>query len=525
MNLTRNMTDFTSGLPRALYRAAQVRQLDRIAVEDFSIPGFRLMRTAGAVAFKALREQWPQVKHVRVFAGGGNNGGDGYIVAGLARETGLSAEVVQLSDGSRLTGDAGLAFAWAQEKQVAMLSFDGFQAAADNHHAHTVVVDALLGTGLDREVSGDYRAAIELINASRLPVLAIDIPSGLGADTGVPLGTAVKAELTVTFIGMKQGLLTAQGRDFSGAIVFNALEVPDEIYSRETSPVPSARRIDINDAAKHLPPRVRSAHKGSYGHVLVMGGDYGFGGAALMAAEAAARAGAGLVSLLTRSVYRTATLARRPEVMVSGTEDDAVAIDELIDAASVIAVGPGLGRSPWSRRLLQLALAAQSSRGTPLVIDADGLRLLAERAGMAATVKRDNWILTPHPGEAATLLDCTVKEIQDDRFAAVANLNARWGGCSLLKGSGSLICCGHSEQRSYLCTEGNAGMASGGMGDVLTGIIAGLVAQGLSLEHSLCCAVSIHGEAADLVARACGQRGMLATDLFAPVHQLVNPTR
>ena len=263
----------------------------------------------------------------------------------------------------------------------------------------------------------------------------------------------------------------------------------------------------------------------------MIGGDFGFGGAALMAAEAALRTGAGLVSLITRSSHRPAILARRPEIMVLGTEDEGARIEDLIAKADAIAIGPGLGREDWSRQLLQLALGAQIAADTPLVMDADALNLLAERSQsgsssmIRAALKRDNWILTPHPGEAAMLLDCTVAEVQDDRFAAVVELNHKWGGCCLLKGSGSLICTvdQHGPQIS-LATEGNAGMASGGMGDVLSGIIVGLVAQGLSLPQSLCCGVCVHGEAADLAMEAGGQRGMVATDLFQFIRELVNPT-
>ena len=241
-----------------------------------------------------------------------------------------------------------------------------------------------------------------------------------------------------------------------------------------------------------------------------------------MAAEAAQRSGAGLVSVITRSAHRPAFLGKLPEIMMFGTEDEDAPVDELLARASVIVIGPGLGRSEWSRTLLQLALSKQVSAGIPLVVDADGLNLLSERSESGVAIKRDNWILTPHAGEAARLLGSTVADVQADRFAAVTELYNRWGGCCLLKGSGSLIAAPNEEL--FLCTEGNAGMASGGMGDVLSGVIAGLVAQKLTLPQSLCCAVCIHGEAADLAMEADGQRGMIATDLSRYIRQLVNPT-
>jgi len=519
------VTDFTSRLPRNLYRAADVRQLDRIAIDELGIAGFKLMQTAGATAFNALLEQWPQVRFLRVYAGSGNNGGDGYILAGLAREFGLSVEVIQVGDSANLRGDAKRAMDWAQQQQVTILGLADFQQREELHHAHTVIVDALLGTGLDRDVTGDYRQVIEGINAADYPVLAIDIPSGLNADTGNAMGSTIEADVTVTFIGMKRGLLSGQGRDFAGTIVFNDLDVPARVYNSDASPQPTARRIDINTATECLVPRAQSSHKGNHGHVLIIGGNHGYGGAALLAAEAALRSGAGLVSVLTRSAHRPALLARRPEIMVSGTEDEHAGVDALVAKADVIVIGPGLGRNQWSRDLLQLALSAQVAANKPLVVDADGLNLLSERVDSGAPLRRDNWILTPHPGEAACLLGRSVADIQQDRFAAVEELTNRWGGCCLLKGSGSLICVGSRDSAKpiYLCTEGNAGMATGGMGDVLSGITAALVAQGLTLEQSLCCAVCIHGEAADLAMESGGQRGMVATDLFPFIRQLVNP--
>lgn len=522
------MTDFSTRLPRNLYRAEQVRKLDQIAIEEFGIPGFNLMRTAAAVAFNALLEKWPQARHLQVFTGSGNNAGDGFIVAGLAREMGISAEVIQLADPEKLKGDARQAWQWAQQQKVVMSSFADFDLARETEHAHPVIVDALLGTGLDRQVEGDYKTAIDYINASSVPVLAIDIPSGLSADTGQSLGATVVADLTLTFIGMKQGLLTNRGRDFVGELIYHNLDVPDQVFTADSAPSPSAIRIDINYASPYLLPRAGSSHKGSHGHVLIIGGDYGFGGAAIMAAEAAQRSGAGLVSVITRSTHRTAMLARRPEVMVVGTEDENPQLESLLSKASTIVIGPGLGRTPWSRKLMQSALSVQIAKATPLIIDADALHILAEKnqQGLGAegsVVKRDNWILTPHPGEAAVLLDCSVADIQDDRFEAVRKLNAIYGGACLLKGSGSLICSSDQEgQNLYLSSEGNAGMASAGMGDVLSGIIGGLVAQGHPLQQALCCAVCIHGEAADMSMEANGQRGMVATDLLPYVHQLVN---
>lgn len=516
------MSDFTNNLPKNLYRTTQVRELDRIAIEDIGIAGFDLMKIAATSVFKNLIKKWPQTRRLLVFAGAGNNGGDGYIVSVLAKEAGLGVDLIQIAESTQLKGAAELAFNLAKSKNIAMHLYCESSRVKETDHAHTVVVDALLGTGITRPVSGDYKLAIEKINAMDCPVIAIDIPSGLNGDSGRQMGLAVEADITVSFIGMKQGLLTAEGRDHAGEIVFDDLGLPEHIYKEKAAPIVEVIRIDINDVPRMIAPRRESSHKGNHGHVVVIGGDYCFGGAALMAAEAAQRSGAGLVSLITRTQHRPAILSRRPELMVLGTEDSEQDIGTLLGKASTIVVGPGLGGNEWSKKLLQKALSAQQAHGIPLIIDADGLRLLSDRAISEKAIKRSNWILTPHPGEAASLLNCSVDEIQSDRFTAIRKLSKIWGGVCLLKGSGSLIHQDAANGEIYLCTEGNAGMASGGMGDVLCGIVGSLVGQGLDLKDALCCAVCIHGEAADLALENGGKRGLLATDIYPYVRQLVN---
>lgn len=522
--MTVTTSSFHSALPRDLYSAEETRQLDHIAIDQYGIEGFSLMQRAGMVSYQALQEQWPETRRILVFAGGGNNGGDAYIVAGLAKEQGLEVQLVALRDPNQLGGDANLAWQWAEARGVECISFAAFGEITHPDRQQTVIVDGLFGTGLDREVTGEYLEAIQLINSNPSPALAIDIPSGLHADTGMPLGSAVRADITTSFIGLKQGLLTGVAGDYVGTLLFSDLDVPPEVYRSDDAPSSSVTRIDILNAMQQLQPRRTAAHKGDFGHVLIVGGDLGFGGAVAMAAEAAMRVGAGLVSVLTRSQHRGGILARRPELMVAGTEDEDVNPAALLAKASVIVVGPGLGTSEWSRTQLQRCLAAQIQHGTPLIVDADGLNLLAEKDhGTGSITKRDNWILTPHPGEAARLLNVDNAEVSKDRFAAVKSLQRKWGGNCLLKGHGSLIVAKSDEGRAhtYLCSEGNPGMATGGMGDVLAGIIAGLVAQHLPLDKALRAAVCLHGEAADLAAES-GQRGMVATDLFPYIRQLVN---
>ncbi|MDE0478879.1 MAG: NAD(P)H-hydrate dehydratase [Gammaproteobacteria bacterium] len=513
----------SKSLPRALYRAEQVRELDRRAIEALGIEEFELMRRAGAAAFSRLQERWPRAGSLLVLAGAGNNGGDGYVIAALAAKIGLRVQIVYLSNPEKLDGAAARAWRMAAENGAPMCSFQEFRSR--QWQDFELVADALFGTGLNRAAEGEWLEAIEWINASGLPVLAVDIPSGLHADTGTPMGAAVRARLTVTFIGMKRGLLTHRGPDCTGELIFENLDAPAKIQGAGASTTAEVKRIDIHSSTGFLPPREPSSHKGSNGHVLLLGGDHGMGGAIILAAEAALRSGAGLVSVVTRSGHRPALLARRPEIMVTGTEDGRVDLPALFDRASNIVIGPGLGLGEWSRNLLQAALSGHSTRGLPLVTDADALRLLAQKAVPEIDFPQEDWILTPHPGEAAALLGIDVAEVQRDRFAAAGELQRRYGGHCLLKGAGSLICIPGSPPRIKLCSEGNPGMASAGMGDVLSGIIAGLHAQGLSLEDSLCCAACIHGEAADLAAQEAGQRGLIATDLMPFIRRLVNPSR
>ena len=296
--------------PETLYTAEQVRQLDSIAINDFGIDGFDLMGRAASVAFKTLIGFWPAATSVQVFCGSGNNGGDGYLIALLAAEKGLNIEVICLSSPEKLTGDALKAYKACHDAGVKIHHYsNGTDVHAD------VLVDAMLGTGLTREVGGNYQQAIEQINASEKPVLAVDIPSGLCANTGVPKGCAIKAALTTTFIGMKQGLLTGQGREFCGELTFTDLDVPDEVFKQVN---PSCLRLTDASLSSLVSRRSRDANKGDHGHVLVIGGNHGMPGAVIMAAEAAINCGAGKVTVATRAENLTALAIRKPEIMATG---------------------------------------------------------------------------------------------------------------------------------------------------------------------------------------------------------------
>lgn len=493
-------------LPRQLYRAASVRELDRIAIEEHRIPGFELMRRAGRAAFKVLQSHWPQARRIAVICGAGNNGGDGYVLAARAIQHGLAVDLYMLAAVDRLQGDAHAAYSMALEAGIEPKSADAMDFSGVD-----VIVDGLLGTGLSGPVRGAYRDAIGLINQASRPVLSLDIPSGLCSDTGMVMGATVVASSTIAFIGLKQGLFTGEGRAYCGELHFHDLAVPASVLDA----VPAdCRRLDHDDLRQYLPARPGTAHKGHYGHVLVVGGDHGMGGAVALAARAAGRCGAGLVSLATRPEHIAGVMAQAPEVMChavhSGQE-----LEPLLERPSVIVIGPGLGQQPWGEQMVQKAWAS----GKPLVVDADALNIISQ-GRVIAQPRRDDWVITPHPGEAARLLGSTNAAVQADRFAALEALQARFGGAVLLKGSGSLALDARGEVA--LCPYGNPGMASGGMGDVLSGVVGALLAQGLGVGDSAAMAMVLHARAADMAAAAGGERGLLASDLLPWIRRLAN---
>lgn len=490
----------------ALYRAEQVQELDRRAIAS-GIAGFELMGRAGMAAFRCLQQHWPQHSPIEIFCGGGNNGGDGYVVAALAAQAGMAVRVWALSQ--QLRGDAATAAELARDSGVDIYPWSGQQPAPA-----AVIVDALLGSGFHGALRDDYAAAIAVINASACPVLAIDLPSGLSGDTGMHGGDAVRASRTLSFIGWQRGLFTGVAAQYRGDLALDRLGLDASLYA---GCQPSAWRIDAAARLREWGRRPQAAHKGMFGHVLVAGGDYGMAGAVILAASAAARCGAGLISCASRADHVPAILAQRPEVMAQPLSETAD-LSPFIDRASVLVVGPGLGQGDWGRRILDQCLAAEA----PLLMDADALNLLAAapQAYLQRCLEQPGRlrVMTPHPGEAARLLACTVAELQADRFAACRALAQRYRAVVLLKGAGTVISDGEA---CWVNEGGNPGMASGGMGDVLSGMIAALIAQGLDAAEACCLGAALHCRAADRAAEA-GQRGLLAMDVVAELRGVIN---
>jgi NAD(P)H-hydrate epimerase len=480
-----------------LYTVAQVRALDRRAIDELGVPGYELMRRASAAALLMLRRHWPQARRLAIYCGPGNNGGDGYLLGALAREAGLQIELLALSDQAK--GDAGKARKAFEFAGGRVQIYDSAQAMpeADVH------VDAIYGTGLSRAPEPRVAGLIEAINQSGKPILALDVPSGLNADTGHCPGVAIRASRTVSFIAAKRGLHTGQAADHVGLLEYDALGLPAELAQAV-----AADAYVLAQAA--MPPRSRVAHKGSNGHLLLIGGDHGTAGAIRLTGEAALRAGAGLVSVATQLENIGPLNGARPELMAHAVNGPQ-ALEGLLAKASVLAVGPGLGQRAWGHALWLSALDSTQ----PLVLDADGLNLLAHEPRQFDRPV----VLTPHPGEAARLLQVSVAEIEADRFAAARALARRYAAVVVLKGAGSLIAA--PDGRLAVCPWGNPGMASGGMGDLLTGIIGALLAQGCGAWRAACLGVGLHARAGDMAARE-GERGLMASDLLAPLRQLLN---
>lgn len=490
-----------------LYTAEQTQLLDASASEIAGMPGHVLMSRAAASLHRCIAQRWPATSHVHVIAGTGNNGGDGWLLAERVWRRGGRVTVYQLGDSNRIRGDARRARQLALDSGVTSRPWR--KGCLDN--AQGLIVDALLGTGLGGELRKAAAAAIADINASGLPVLAVDIPSGLCADSGRRLGAAVVADVTVSFVGRKRGLYTLDGPDCGGERLFDDLGVPASVLRC----VPSAdgwQHLALNEELESLTPRAADSHKGRFGQVLVVGGDHGMGGAAMLAAEAALRSGAGLVRVATRPTHVAAILARLPEVMAAGV-DSVHALLPLLNASSVVLIGPGMGTGPWAQQLLLTVLES----GKPLVLDADALNLLAADVGRTWKLPTGS-VITPHPGEAGRLLGQGSAAVQANRFGSAQALSQQLGVSVLLKGNGSLVagCDGDNS----LCSYGNPGMASGGMGDVLGGVVAALMAQGLPATAAARLAVCVHGAAADAAA-ADGQRGLLASDLLLPLRRLL----
>jgi ADP-dependent NAD(P)H-hydrate dehydratase / NAD(P)H-hydrate epimerase len=484
-----------------VYLTSGIRHIETLASAMPDRP--TLMERAGLAAAELARDlAGSKGKPLLVLAGPGNNGGDAFVVARHLRQWWFKTEVVFTGNESKLTTDAAAALqAW---RAAGGSVSDTLPPRLDCG----LIIDGLFGIGLQREVTGRHAGLIHAINHSGIPVLALDVPSGLDSDTGRVLGCAVRASHTVTFIGLKPGLLTLDGPDHCGELHLRTLGL-------DTAQLLPAQGVLVGAQVLEsvLPPRPRNSHKGSFGSVAIIGGAHGMTGAALLAGRAALRLGAGrvYVGLLDDG---PAVDMQQPELMLR-TADEVLKLDQL----TCLALGPGLGNSPEAAHCLQRALQSR----LPLVIDADGLNLLAISAGLKDVLKQmvNKTLLTPHPAEAARLLNCTTQQVQHDRIAAARRIAAEWNCHVVLKGAGSV--CASPDQSWAINTSGNPGMASAGMGDVLTGILAALVSQGADLQTALRAGVHLHGAAADAqAAEGKGPVGLTSSEVTDAARTLLN---
>lgn len=492
-------------LPAAasLYDIPALRVLEARAAAALDDP-YEPMRRAGQAAWRESLRHWPEAQRLLVVCGLGNNGGDGYMFARHAQQSGRRVVVMELPGKSPATPLAQRARDEYLATGGARLEFDGQLAEAD------LVVDALFGIGLTRAPDGAAAALIDGINSQPAPVLALDVPSGVDANSGAVPAAAVIATRTLEFIARKAGLRTGAAIDHVGVLELADLALSAEVFA---DVAPFAEALSVDDLARWLQPRRRDSHKSHHGRVLCIGGDHGHGGAILLAAEGALRSGAGLVDVATRAAHVSALLARIPEAMAHAVADDALRLaDDLVASASVVAIGPGLGQGEGARSWLLQALQS----GKPLVLDADALNLLAS----APQALPPGTVLTPHPGEGARLLGMDTARVQSDRFAAASALSEDFGCAVVLKGAGSIVAAPGRMPR--VITAGNPGMAVGGMGDVLTGVIASVRAQGLDGFDAASCGALLHAAAGDAAAGQGGERGLLPSDLMPWLRRLSN---
>jgi len=492
-------------LPAEIYLSSQTRELDRIVIEQHGVPGIALMRRAGEAAFTRIMERYSGAGRMVVVCGPGNNGGDGYVVAGCARRIGM--DVTVLAAAQPATADAAEAAGDYHDAGGTTIEVNGQNDLAALASAD-LIVDALFGTGLKRAPQGVAAESIRRINAAACPVAALDMPSGLHSDTGAAFSPCIAADLTVTFIGVKLGLLTGQGRARAGEIIFQDLRIPHEAR-RAVAPV--ARLI----AAPPLKRRALDMHKGDAGRVLVVGGGPGMLGAVLLAGEAALRCGSGLVTVASTEAHLDLAALRCAELM--SADAGRLSAQALGVRADALVLGPGLGQTDWGAQVFQRFIDCE----VPMVVDADGLNYLARLAHSSGDAIRrpPNRVLTPHPGEAARLLQTTTADIQADRPGAARAIADRFGGVCVLKGSGTLVVC--APHRMWVCDRGNPGMASAGMGDVLSGITGALLAQGLPAMDAAAAAVWLHATSADAAVQETGERGLLARDVIAGLAPLI----
>jgi len=507
--------------------AEEMQELDRKAIETYRIPGMILMENAGRGAAEVISNTFPDIhkKKIAIIAGKGNNGGDGFVIARYLLNQGVSVKVYLLTDSKALRGDAETNFNILQRMKgevISVPSSKDYVKLKKDLEKFDILVDGIFGTGLDAEVRGYYREVIDHLNTLQRPIVAIDIPSGLDADTGKPLGTAIRASLTITLGLPKVGQLIPPGIDYVGELKVIDIGIPKRLVEEEKIPT---HLLEEKEIKRWLCiPRDPDTHKGDYGHLLVIAGSVGKTGAAAMACQAALRMGAGLVTLAIPKSLNGIMEMKLTEVMTEPLPETPKqtlslrafsAIVRLCENKKAVIIGPGLGTFKETQSLVLKLIKAL---GVPIILDADGLTALATQPKTLPITNR-SLILTPHPGEMARLMRSQVKEVLEDRIGVSRNFSQSHHVHLVLKGHPTLISTPKGEV--FINPTGNPGMASGGTGDVLTGMIGGLVCQGFDILPSLQIAVYLHGLAGDEGAQERGEKSLIATDIIEKIPTLL----
>ena len=531
--------------------AAEMRRIDQDTIEGIGIPGIVLMETAGSAIVRVIEQHYPTCQRIGILAGKGNNGGDGIVIARQLAHIGRDVFLFLVSPQESFTGEAHINLQIAKRLTA---SFGNLQAAPKgglrieeiptdialepdasrdndislNHIASCeLLVDAIFGTGLRGAVRSPIASVISVINSLPIPVLSVDLPSGLDADTGQPLGTCVQADRTVTIGLPKRGLLIHPGAELAGKLEVVDIGFPEQVVDAQGIKV---HWTTATQASQWVPPRPPASHKGSYGRVLVVAGSTGMTGAAALASEAALRAGAGLVTLATPKHLNPILEGLLPEVMTlplpeteagSLTVSATSAILEFAEKTkSVLAIGPGLSQHPETVSLVHQLIRENQEQGLGLrmVIDADGLNALAQDRNILSLLDRET-VLTPHPGEMARLTGASVSTLEKDRIHTAQQFASEHSLTLVFKGAPTVSADANGEV--WINSTGNPGMSTGGMGDVLTGVIAGLMAQGIASERAAALGVYLHGLAGDMVAERLGMHGLIASDVLKAVPQAI----
>lgn len=494
-----------------------VREIDRLTIKKYGVPGLVLMENAGRATADVLLDNFGYVAKVAVFAGGGNNGGDGFVISRHLISAGLDVDTYILSNPKSYRGDALTNYKALKNIGANIIELKN---NLRKYKQAEVIVDAIFGTGLDREVSGFYKKVIEFINTQGVPTIAVDIPSGLDANSGQPLGTAVLADITVTFVLSKLGLSIYPGVEFAGEVYvadittpkFLEDEVPYELLTSET-------------IEGILTPRYEDTHKGTYGHLFILAGSPGKSGAAALSALGAQRIGTGLVTVGAPKSLNPILEQKTTEAMTEPMPETnletfgPVSIERALEIAAekktAIAIGPGISTTNETREFLYEIIRNSE---LPMVIDADAITLVADNPKILQETKAPI-VLTPHPGEMSRLAKISTEEVQADRINVARDFSTKFNCYLVLKGARSVISTPQGE--IFINTTGNAGMASGGMGDILTGIIGGLLAQQIEPTNACKLGVFVHGLAGDIIAEQNGESGIIASDVANSVPKAI----